>query len=81
MVVEKFLEVEDSGVHPPCVKCEGCDGGVRVGLWRGGVGVGVRYKCGWVCLIGRWVGWRGGCGGWQLLGAWFVVRLGEVRKG
>ena len=70
LVVEEVLEVEDGGVHAPRVKCEGCDGGVRVGLWRKSVGGGVRrYKCGWVCLIGRWVGRRGGYGGYPLLAA------------
>ncbi len=43
LVVEEVLKVEDGGVHPSRIKCEGCDGGVGVGLWRmcvgrGGVG-------------------------------------------
>ncbi len=64
LVVEEVLDVEDDSVHAPCVKCEGCDGGVIVGLWWKSVGGGVRrYTCGWVCLTGRWVRRRGGYGG------------------
>ena len=42
LVLQEFLEVEDGGVHPSCIKCEGCDGGVGVGLWRVCVGRGGR---------------------------------------